>query len=60
VLPISSEDKISGVLSVGDSFRDDQYLLFLTKQGYIKKTPVSAFAKVTSRGLIAITIEEGG
>merc|ERR1719424_780579 len=38
---------------------DDTYLVLLTEHGWIKKTPASAFAHITSRGLAAIKIEKG-
>jgi DNA gyrase subunit A len=40
-------------------FRDDQFLLFSTKQGTVKKTALSAYANPRSNGIKAIKIEEG-
>eukprot|EP00624_Nannochloropsis_granulata_P006949 evm.model.NODE_5579_length_11332_cov_19.341246.3 len=59
VLPLSSDDRVSSVLPLGDTFQTDEFLVLLTKQGFIKKTPVEAFKKLTSRGLIAISLGEG-
>tara|TARA_Y100001968_G_scaffold63671_1_gene54448 strand:+ start:2297 stop:4924 length:2628 start_codon:yes stop_codon:yes gene_type:complete len=58
LLPIPREEAITSLLSV-TSFDDDNYLLMLTKGGYIKRTPLSAFSKIRSNGLIAIGLEEG-
>jgi len=59
VLPLSSDDRVSSVLPLGDTFQTDEFLVLLTKQGFIKKTPIEAFKKLTSRGLIAICLGEG-
>jgi DNA gyrase subunit A len=40
-------------------FRDDQYLLFATKKGTVKKTALSAYANPRSNGIKAIKIEDG-
>ncbi|MHC1679753.1 MAG: DNA gyrase subunit A [Methanomassiliicoccales archaeon] len=37
----------------------DHYLVFATRAGIIKKTPLSAYANIRSRGLIAVGLEEG-
>ena len=58
LLPIPREEQITSLVSV-DSFDNECYLLMLTKAGYIKRTPLSAFSKVRSNGLIAINLEEG-
>ena len=58
LLPIPREEQITSLVSV-DSFDNECYLLMLTKSGFIKRTPLSAFSKVRSNGLIAINLEEG-
>ena len=58
LLPIPREEQITSIVSV-DSFDNECYLLMLTKAGFIKRTPLSAFSKVRSNGLIAINLEEG-
>ena len=40
-------------------FLDNNYLVFCTKRGLIKKTKVEAFSRVRSNGINAITINEG-
>ncbi|HUT27343.1 MAG TPA: DNA gyrase subunit A [Methanomassiliicoccales archaeon] len=37
----------------------DHYLVFATRRGIIKKTPLKAYANIRSRGLIAVGLEEG-
>ena len=58
LLPIPREEEITSLLSV-ESFDNDNYLLMLTKGGFIKRSPLSAFSKIRSNGLIAISLEEG-
>jgi len=57
LLPITREERITSMVPVG-KFSDDEYLVMLTRGGYIKKTALSAFANVRSNGLIAISLEE--
>lgn len=40
-------------------FRDDAFLVLLTKRGWVKKTPLAAFASMTARGLIVISLGDG-
>ncbi len=58
LLPIPREEAITSLLSVS-SFNDENYLLMLTRGGYIKRTPLSAFSKIRANGLIAIGLEDG-
>jgi len=58
LLPIPREELITSIVSV-ESFNNECYLLMLTKAGFIKRTPLSAFSKIRSNGLIAINLEEG-
>ncbi|WP_320674807.1 DNA gyrase subunit A [Prochlorococcus sp. MIT 1341] len=58
LLPIPREEAITSLLSVS-SFEEDNYLLMLTQGGFIKRTPLSAFSKIRSNGLIAIGLEDG-
>jgi DNA gyrase subunit A len=58
VLPISSEEKVSTVIPI-DQFNENEFLILLTSKGYIKKTPLNAFSKITQRGLIIISLGEG-
>ena len=58
LLPIPREEAITSLLSVS-SFDDENYLLMLTRGGYIKRTPLSAFSKIRANGLIAIGLEDG-
>ncbi|MEG3973644.1 DNA gyrase C-terminal beta-propeller domain-containing protein, partial [Microcoleus sp. herbarium8] len=58
LLPIPIEEKITSMVSVTE-FTSEEYLVMLTRGGYIKKTALSAFANIRTNGLIAISLEEG-
>ncbi|NJK38421.1 MAG: DNA topoisomerase (ATP-hydrolyzing) subunit A [Oscillatoriales cyanobacterium RM2_1_1] len=58
MLPIPKAEKITSVVAVSE-FSDDNYLVMLTKGGYIKKTGLSAFSNIRTNGLIAISLGEG-
>jgi len=58
LLPIPREERITSIVGVSE-FRDDEYLLMLTQNGYIKKTALSAFSNIRTNGLIAITLGDG-
>jgi DNA gyrase subunit A len=58
MLPIPREERITSLVPVSE-FSNDEYLVMLTKGGYIKKTALSAFSNIRSNGLIAISLNEG-
>ena len=58
LLPVSREEEITSLLALPD-FSEDQHLLMLTRAGFIKRTPLSAFANIRVSGLIAIHLEPG-
>ncbi len=51
------EEKLAAVCAVKE-FPEDRFVLMATRKGIIKKTPLSAFKKPLSRGIIAIGIDE--
>jgi DNA gyrase subunit A len=57
LLPVSKDEKITSIIPVRE-FTDHEYLVMLTKKGFIKKTALSAFGNIRSNGLIAITLED--
>ncbi|MGF1480314.1 MAG: DNA gyrase subunit A [Cyanophyceae cyanobacterium] len=58
MLPLSREEKITSMVPVTE-FTEDEYLVMLTRNGYIKKTALAAFSNIRTNGLIAICLEEG-
>lgn len=58
VLPVKADDSITAILPVSE-FTEEDYLALVTERGWIKRTALSAFENMTSRGLILLTLEEG-
>jgi len=58
LLEIDSGSRIASVVPVRE-FSDDQYLLFCTRKGKVKKSALSAYGNIRSVGLNAINIREG-
>lgn len=58
MLPIPRDEKITSLVPVSE-FTDDEYLVMLTRGGYVKKTMLSAFSNIRANGLIAISLEDG-
>ena len=58
MLPIPKEECITSVLAVRE-FTDEDYLVMLTRGGFVKKTALSAFSNIRTNGLIAISLEDG-
>ena len=53
-----SGDEVAAIVPVRE-FSPDRFLLFATRQGLVKKTPLSAYGNIRSVGLNAINIREG-
>ncbi len=49
-----NKEKVQAVLPVAE-FQDDRFVVMITKNGIIKKTPLSAFARPRPSGIIALT-----
>ncbi len=58
LLNIDSDARIASVVPVRE-FSDDRFLFFATRNGVVKKTPLSAYGNIRSVGLNAINIREG-
>jgi DNA gyrase subunit A len=52
-------EKIANVLAVEDFSKGEQFLLFATRSGTVKKTALSQYANIRANGIIAIGLEEG-
>ncbi len=57
LLGIEKGEWINTIICV-EEFLEDWYLFFATKQGVVKRTPVSAFANIRTNGLIALNLRE--
>ena len=58
LLPFEEGEKIASVISCRE-FPDDEYLLFATKSGMVKKTVMSAYDRSRRDGIIAINLKAG-
>ena len=59
LLSFQPGEKVANVLAVKDFGREEQFLMFATQKGVVKKTALSAYANIRQNGLIAIGLEEG-
>ncbi len=58
LLEMKPDEKIAAMVKVRE-FPENQYLVFATKKGIVKKTSLSQFANPRKVGIIAIAIDEG-
>src|SRR5450759_4674207 len=58
LINVTPDTQVSAVVQV-KKFSDDEFLLFCTKNGTVKKTPLSDYSNVRTTGIKAIKIEEG-
>jgi DNA gyrase subunit A len=58
LLALSADEKIAAVVPVRD-FSLGKSLIFATRRGIVKKTPLSAYSHVRAKGVNAINIIEG-
>lgn len=63
LLSIPKEDNIKAFIKVEDledeEFINNNYIIFCTEKGVVKKTLVEQFSRPRTNGIIAITIKEG-
>lgn len=57
LLEIAPDESVTAVIPVKE-FREDRYLVKLTKQGLIKKTDMASYSNIRKGGLIAINLRE--
>ena len=58
LIAIEPDERIETVLSIRDNTKDG-FLFMATKQGIVKKTPLTDFKNLRKNGLIAINLREG-
>ena len=58
LLPISSDEKVTSMIKV-EQFRDDKYLIMVTKNGLIKRIELNAYNTTRKGGIIALELNEG-
>jgi DNA gyrase subunit A len=57
-IPLQPGEKVQAVLPVRD-FPDDQFVFFATRNGTVKKTPLSDYSRPRANGIWAISLDEG-
>lgn len=58
LLPFEKDEKVSAVIATKD-FPEDEYLMFATAGGMVKKTAMKLYDRTRSDGLIAISLKDG-
>jgi DNA gyrase subunit A len=63
ILAIPSDDKVRAYINIenlnDEEFVNNNYIIFCTRQGMVKKTQLEAFSRPRANGINAITINEG-
>ncbi len=63
ILSIPKDDRVKAYIIIQDmkdeEFLTDNYIMFCTRKGMVKKTQVKAYSRRREGGIIAITINEG-
>ena len=58
LLPLDAGETVQAILPIHE-FAADRYVFFATRNGVVKKTPLSDFANVRSNGIRAIEFDDG-
>ena len=58
LLQVSGDEEVAVSVSLAE-FREDRYLFLATRHGVVKKVRSSEFARAKSRGIAAISLQEG-
>ena len=58
ILPIEPGEKVSAMIA-GRGIEEDCYLMFITRDGTVKRTAQSLFKNIRSNGIRALTLDEG-
>jgi len=58
LIPLEEGEKITAMLPIRD-YAADKYVFMATSQGTVKKTPLEAFSRPRSAGIIAVGLDEG-
>jgi len=58
LLQLAPDERVEAVVEARE-FPPDRYLMFVTRQGLAKKTPLSAYENIRANGLIALSLRDG-
>lgn len=60
VIPLGEGERVSAMIKVSQDVPEEgQYLVFVTKNGFIKRVELSQFRSIRKAGLIALDLDEG-
>ena len=59
VLQVDADEKISAMIHTRDITNEDRYLVMITRNGTVKRLPVTTLKNLRNNGLRVITLEEG-
>ena len=58
LINIEKDESVKSIIAV-DEYKDNRYLMFFTKDGVVKRTPIKEYESIRQNGKIAITMREG-
>ncbi|MCM3588121.1 DNA gyrase subunit A [Mesobacillus maritimus] len=58
LLGVEKDEWVNAIIHV-EEFIEDHSLFFATKEGVVKRTPLTSFANIRNNGLIALNLREG-
>ena len=58
IIPTDPGEKVSAMIA-GRGVTEDNYLVFVTRNGTVKRTAQSAFKNIRSNGIRALSLDEG-
>jgi DNA gyrase subunit A len=58
LLPLEQDEQINAILPVR-TFQDDHFVFMATSSGTVKKTPLEAFSRPRTNGIIAVDLRNG-
>ncbi len=59
VINLQEDERLSSICPINNFDDENTYLLFVTKQGIVKRTNVQLFKNIRTSGIIAINLNEG-
>jgi len=58
LLPLDKEENINSIIKLDAKEHNYKYLMFATRKGVVKRTPIEEFDNIRNNGKIAITLRE--
>lgn len=58
MLPLAEDEKIAAMIKTSD-YDEGRFIIMVTKNGKIKRTPLSSYKNVRKNGLRAVSLDEG-